>query len=389
MEKFTSILILTLFVMTGCGGGKQSGTPGDDIITVDITASYPKKELILQDFMDVEYITLETNDDFVHQGFVQCIGKEIIIVKNYNDDGDIFVYDRTGKALRKINRKGQGGEEYTNIYQITLDEDKGEMFINDIFAKKMIVYDLYGNFKRSFRHHEGGGSLFYTDVFNYDSDQLICYDAYNEEIPFVLISKQDGNVAKEIKIPFKEKKFLRQYRQEGEMTYGVGPGPYRAISPFKGDWILLEFSSDTVYQFLPDYSLRPFLIRTPSLVSMDPEEFFILRFFSDRYFFMETIKNVYDFDKADGFPRTFFMYDRQEKAFFRYIIHNGDFSFKKEVYMNVLRPVNHEIESWQTLESHQLVGFYKRGRLKGKLEEIAADLDNESNPVLMLVKHKK
>ena len=35
--------------MAGCRGGTQST---DDIITVDVTASYPKKELVLQDFVD-------------------------------------------------------------------------------------------------------------------------------------------------------------------------------------------------------------------------------------------------------------------------------------------------------------------------------------------------
>jgi hypothetical protein len=89
---------------------------------------------------------LETNDDFINQGFVQAIGKEIILVKNRNDDGDIFVYDRTGKALRKINRKGQGGEEYTYILGITLDEDNDEMFVNDHYKRRIIVYDLYGKF---------------------------------------------------------------------------------------------------------------------------------------------------------------------------------------------------------------------------------------------------
>ena len=107
------------------------------MITVDVTNnSFPKKELALQDFMDVEYIPLETNDDFVNQGFVQAIGKEFILVKNYRDDGDIFVYDRTGKAIRKINRKGQGGEEYISCRSVTLDEENNEMFINDSWQEK-------------------------------------------------------------------------------------------------------------------------------------------------------------------------------------------------------------------------------------------------------------
>jgi hypothetical protein len=374
--------------MTGCGNSKQST---EDFITVDVTKSYsPKKELILQDFMDVEYIVLETNDEFVNQGLVQDIGKEIILVRNRNADGDIFVYDRTGKALRKINRKGQSSEEYTNIFNITMDEDNGEMFVNDIFKSKIFVYDLYGQFKRSFNHMDSDKYLSYTDVFNYNRDNLICYNANSEETVFVLVSKQDGSITKEIKIPFKEKKLLRQSKREGEITYAVSPGPYRSIIPFNGNWLLLELSSDTVYTFLPDYSLRPFLVRTPSVQSMNPEVMLLLRLCSDRYIFMETVKNVYDFNTDEGFQNDFFMYDMQEKASLGYNVYNDDYLSKKEIYMIALRPVNHEIESWQPIEAHRLVESYEKGELKdGKLKEIAATLDEEDNPVIMLIKHKK
>ena len=177
-------LTILLILVAGCGVNKQSG---DDLITVNVTKSYfHKNKLVLQDFMDVEYIALETNDEFLNQGFVQDIGKEIILVRNRLSDGNIFVYDRTGKSLRKINRQGRGSEEYTNIFGITLDEENEEMLVNDISKRKFLVYDLYGNYKRSLNHKEGAGSSFYTEVFNYDRDNLICYDNYNEEIAFVL-----------------------------------------------------------------------------------------------------------------------------------------------------------------------------------------------------------
>jgi hypothetical protein len=102
--------------------------------------------------MDVEYIPLETADEFVCQGLVQDIGKDIIVVRNRVNDGNIFIFDRKGKALRKINRKGQGAEEYTDIVRIVLDEDAGEMFVCDSYARKIAVYDPDGNFKRSFKH---------------------------------------------------------------------------------------------------------------------------------------------------------------------------------------------------------------------------------------------
>ena len=380
------IIIIGFFLLTVVESEAQKPTGNDDIIRVDVRNSYSNsKELLLQNLMDVEYIPLETNDDFVNQGVVMDIGKEIILVKNRINDGDIFVYSRTGKALRKINRKGQGGEEYLYIYNIILDEAMGEMFVNDVFKRKIFVYDLYGKFKRSFDHKKDEKSGAYSDIINFNEENLICYDDDNEEFPFVLISKKDGVITQKFKIPFKTKKFLRQSTGSDSFVYPVGHINY--IFPFKGNWILSELSSDTVYLLLPDLSLRPFFFRNPPIQSMNPEVFLLLRFLSDRYLFMETIRNVYD--SKTTFPKTFFVYDVQEKSFLNYKIYNEDYSTKKEIFLNLFRPLNHEIEAWQPLEPYILVEEYKKGILKGKLKEVAEKLDSEDNPVIMLVKHKK
>lgn len=51
---------------------------------------------------DVEYIPLETTDEFVTLGWLQAIGKDVMIVRNmFAADGNIFIYDRKGKAVRK------------------------------------------------------------------------------------------------------------------------------------------------------------------------------------------------------------------------------------------------------------------------------------------------
>lgn len=386
MKGTIIFFLFILLITTGC---KRRNQTADDLITVDVTKnSFPKKELILQDFMDVEYIPLETNDEFINQGAVQAVGKKYIIVTNYRDDGDIFVYDRSGKAIRKINRKGQGGEEYISCRSVILDEENNEMFINDFWARKIKIYDLEGNFKRSIKQKQDGDTRFYLDIFNYDKENLICYDELNEEIPFLLVSKQDGSITKEIKTPFKEKKLLIQLLRHEGGTRSARPGNYSRITPFKGSWILLEPSSDTIYTLMPDYSLRPFIVRTPPVHTMNPESFLILKLVSDRYYFMESVKNVYDFSKEEGFPRTYFVYDTQEKDFFRYIIYNGDYSYKKEFYMSMLTPINFKGELWATLNAFELCRDYKKGKLKGKLKEVAATLGEDDNRVVMLVKHR-
>ena len=124
---------------------------------------------------------------------------------------------------------------------------------------------------------------------------------------------------------------------------------------------------------MPDYNLRPFIVRTPPIHIMNPESFLVLKLVSDRYYFMESIKNVYDFSKEEGFPRTYFVYDTEEKDFFRYIIYNGD----------------SKGELWATINAFDLCEDYKKGKLKGKLKEVAATLEEDDNRVIMLVKHKK
>ena len=388
MKTLIFIETILLLVMTSCG---KDNTSTDDFITVDVTKSNysPKKELVLQDFMDVEYIPLETNDEFINQGYVNAIGEKYIIVTNYREDGDIFVYDRNGKAIRKINRRGQGGEEYISCLKIILDEENEELFVNDFWARKIKVYDLEGNFKRSFKQKQEGDTQFYGEIFNYDKENLICYDELNKEIPFLLVSKQDGSITKEIRVPFKEKKvFIQLLKYEGG-TRAAGPGPYSRITPFKGNWILLEPSSDTIYTLMPDCSLRPFIAKTPPVHTMNPEFYLILKLVSDRYYFMESIKNVYDFRKEEGFPKTYFVYDTQEKDFFSYIIYNGDYSYKRELYMVMFTPINAKGELWATIDAFELCRDYKKGKLKGKLKDIAAKLGEDDNRVIMLVKPKR
>ena len=108
-----------------------------DVISIDIKSDYPERLLTLQDVADVEYVALETTDEFVTHGAVQAVGKEILLIKNWGNSGDFFLFDRkTGKGIRKINRLGQGPEEYAQLTALLLDERNKEIFVKDNPAKK-------------------------------------------------------------------------------------------------------------------------------------------------------------------------------------------------------------------------------------------------------------
>ena len=265
MKQTNTILaIILLVVLAGCGENKQST---DDLITVDVSKSYPKKELILQDFMDVEYIALETTDEFLTQGLVKDVGKKCLLVTNRNNDGDIFIFDRkTGKGVRKINRQGPGAEEYTRINEIILDESNGEIFVKSP-GNKILVYDLYGKFKRCLNLDWEVSS-----VFDYDKNNLICYDMSDYHSKgedrtksyHIILSKQDGSITRDIFIPFKTidtpivndgDRFIANYSYQIRLS--------------NGKCTLMDTSADTLYNYASDGTLSPFVVRTPSAHTMD------------------------------------------------------------------------------------------------------------------------
>jgi hypothetical protein len=383
MKRVNVMLVIILFMMAGCGGHEQSN---DDLIIVDVSKSYPKKELILQDFMDVEYIVLETTDEFLTQGLVQDVGKKYLLVKNRYNDGDIFIFDRkTGKGLRKINRQGQGGEEYPRINEIILDENNGEIFVMSL-GNKILVYDLYGGFKRSLNLDREVSSMF-----DYDKHNLICYDMSDyhnkgknrSKSYHIIISKKDGSITREIYIPFKTintpivkdgDNFVANYSYEIRLSHG--------------QCTLMDPSADTLYNYAPDGKLNPFIVRTPSAHTMQPEVFLYMGIHTDRYYFMETVKNVFNFEKGNGFYADILMYDKEEKAIFQVAVYNNDYAEKRTVAMTA-KSVNREIEDAISLNASRLVEIYKKDQLKeGKLKEIASSLDEDDNPVIMLVKQK-
>ena len=181
MKSIYTILVILLTIMAGCSGNKKSGCQKEDsdtiaipdtFITIDVSKKYPLKELILQDIMDVEYIALESTDEFLCQGIVQAIGKEIILVKNVINDGDIFIFDRNGKGLRKFNRKGQGSEEYIFNLSAFVDDNSGEIYIDEII-RNVLVYDFQGNFLKSIPR----GDNKWINATNYNQDYLIARES--------------------------------------------------------------------------------------------------------------------------------------------------------------------------------------------------------------------
>lgn len=396
MNKYhLSLTIIFIIIFTGC---KNKTSESNNYIFIDVMKEYPQKELALQDIFDIEYIQLETTDEFMTTGNVRAIGEKLIITKNNGrTDGNIFLFDRTtGKGIRKINRIGQGSEEYTNILEIVLDEERQEIFINNHYSGKIIVYDLEGNFKRSFKQRE---NYFYDEIGIFDKDRLICHDGYlsfdKEETKrnfFMLVSKQDGSI-EELAIPYDQLKTELIIKQvDGKpRDWSVHN---RQLIPHKDGWLLTDLSADTIYRSSPDMKLKPFIVRIPSVQSMDPEIFLFPNVLTDRYCFMQTVKKDFDFKTDTDLERTDLMYDKETNKIHEITLYNSDYLEKVSVKImfeiSTLSFFNNEGAVFsKSLPAHELVDAYKEGKLRGPLKKIASHLDEEDNPVIMIAKYKQ
>ena len=68
-------ILLSVALLLTTASCDEGNKPASDLITVDVTTDYPEKELVLQDIFDVEYVPLETTDEFVTKAMVKADGQ--------------------------------------------------------------------------------------------------------------------------------------------------------------------------------------------------------------------------------------------------------------------------------------------------------------------------
>lgn len=79
-------------------------------------------------------------------------------------------------------------------------------------------------------------------------------------------------------------------------------------------------------------------------------------------------------------------YDKEEKAIFQFSFYNADYPEKAMSFYTFPKD---KVMMYQSLQASELIEAYQSDKLKGKLKEITATLDEDSNAVIALIKHRK
>jgi len=372
----------------------------NQLIAIDFNAKHPEKELLLQDIADVEYVRLATTDTFLLGSSVRLVfcNNEFIIIVDYQSSS-IFIYDRKGNPVSYFSRKGQSHEEWINIANVFYDPYKDEVFVIELFPSKIKVYDKKGKFKRGMELPSQTDGL---TVVDFDRDNLLLCETMRsfsiedkesavktDSISYYMISKNDlaAKDSFNIKVPKKvSPAIIHRGTTNGQEYIAVGIYSYPHVVKTKNGFVISEISSDTIYRMNSELQMTPYIVRTPSVgayeyltalsLDLDRPDFILLRLLN-----ME--------GKDDNFlnHEKFLFYDKKNGQISYYKFVNADYPDMSNAGVADDRQISKTGEYiYVFLQASDLLEALEAGKLKGKLKEIASQLTDDDNPVLMIAK---
>ena len=144
MKYSTYILVLLSILVASCGKENKDNNSVDNVETISFQKHYQEK-IPFSFFVDtIELIPLETTDDNLIGEVNRIICKNnryYIRSTNGHQNGKIFVFDQQGNYLWKLDRRGEGPEEYINLEDFAIQNEK----IYAASFHNIQVYDSVGN----------------------------------------------------------------------------------------------------------------------------------------------------------------------------------------------------------------------------------------------------
>ena len=280
-----------------------------------------------------------------------------------------------------------------DVTHIIYDEKTDEVFVGIFFpfANFTQVYSSTGEYKRKI----AVPGVSFDKVINFDEHSLFVYSdnpdiaKYHKErgFPqvvgnnydqFLLISKTDGEVIDNIKLPPYELVFIAS---DGCMIMK----PKKLVKCPEGV-LICNPETDTVYLYSKDRLLTPVLYKTPPVTHSDP--MVILNNCMDvgRYQFMELITMIRE--NGEYPPVKYLFRDKNSGEIFRQKIVIPEYK-GEEFYIGLHRfLVNDDNTIRYELDLCELKQAYREGRLSGGLKELVSTLKDDDNNVFMMVSFK-
>lgn len=383
------IFILILLLVCSC---EQTNDDKNRLIVVDVAKDYPQKEVWLQDIADIEYLPIATSDTMLVNSHPSVVSDKGIVVRG-GKVGEILLFDQTGQRLQgRICSRGQGPEEYNAIIFNIVDWQRKEVFIADYTTLK--VYDFSGKYLRTLKKE----NIMDLDIIDFNDDYLLashliqgCENPYR---PYFLISKEDGKSdTLSIQVP----RFIAGNRKilwddgHSNDAYGLLPQLYSCTDKI----FLTDVALDTVFVMHPDLSRQPVMVplyapstntEAPLLFFRGMNDYFAWASRMPRYVTVKMSDMIANREKREKL----YMYNRKTDEWFEPIYRNRAFTNRNMDPKFISTTSVAYGYGLVELNAMNLVEAYGKNEIADqRLKEIASKLQEEDNPVLMILKFKE
>ena len=405
MKALYYLLPLLAIAVVSCTGGKDSSDAVSQIVEIDIQKDYPKKKLLLDEIADIEYIPLETTDSvllgdprLLDFAFSENSDKVVLADEK---EGRIFFFNKKGKFLHSFSHHGFGNNEYLQLRAMSVDFANEEVFIYDYpLRRRMMVYSFDGELKRELKLD--GLERRLENFYPYDETHLVGYDTYDKKYkdpsgdsfnryPYFLIDKQSGLITSlplEVNERITNKISWEYVSSPDSIFYIMYPVPVcNWMKADKGIYVS-DFALDTIYHCIGDKFI-PKAVRTNN--PDKSRNFSALCFESNRYSFFDLKRVRIDDAKKRVVPEVSkkLVFDKQDGKVYDAFVTLKDFSERINVpiggHAEKYKPEGYYIDFYTV----DLLNFYlEKGWLKGKIKEITENIEEDANPVMIIIKFK-
>lgn len=236
MNRLVTYLILTFFLCS-CQSESTTSDSTESIADIDAFQSYsidinsPRTKVTSQ-IASVEIARLEETNESLLKAVQQIFEFQDNLIFYNQDSGDIFIFNQEGNFKNKINRSGNGPEEYGQITDLWLEGDT--IAIHNRSTRNIKKYSFEGNFIESIRlpaqvnhiNNSKNGYVFGTHYTPFQDSLRYQWGVWNDKLE--LIEKyQPFGISADNNI---------------DVDYSLN-----TILPYEKDRSLFRIHSDTIY----------------------------------------------------------------------------------------------------------------------------------------------
>ena len=385
-------------VLAACNLSGQKN--GNEIAVLDVEMAMDNYQPVkLSDYVaSIDYVPFETGENCQ---FGKCRYYPFeggVIVTTLYPYCDCYVFDNEGNFKGKVGSRGNAENEYTLLEHLTVNEDRGEIFIygiNDRFAK---VYDL-NTFAYKRKQNIGSGItgdgyqiLEFTAIGNYFA---VYGTNYYTNTPACYFIDEKDKIVKVDSLAFDSSAYTPD-----ELIF-TGKKNQVGVS-LQSDELAIKYDlSDTLYMFDKDLNKSARYITdcgkyrlNKDLSNRDNSVSFNLRMMYDTEKFLAISTFVRTNDRIKFMPvetgigtLSYLLYDKASKKshMLPYYKEVGSCAFENDIDGGapfVIKFMDGN-KLYQVIEAIDFIDFADRSN-SAKMKAVAATLTEESNPVLVV-----